>query len=103
MNLITYTPAPWAVGKAIAGEPAVVKRDGDDVTILAIVTVNGDGDTDGNARLMASAPALLKALDDLMVILTDSGHDGDSPEIAVACTIAESVIADALGIRGGAQ
>ncbi len=53
--------------------------------------------SDENARIIASAGLVLEALEGLVAILEDSGHDGDSPEIAVACTFAASLIARARG------
>ena len=62
-----HTPGPWTIGpKFIGTMSSVIKERGNGKLIIAhIDDVDGfEGDTAANARLIAAAPELLKALEE---------------------------------------
>jgi len=73
MSAAKHTPGPWEVHRG----GGLVRRDNGDDTCCSIAEicvpyrhgighVRGDSEQQANARLIAAAPALLKALEDIM-------------------------------------
>lgn len=56
----TWTPGPWHVGESHTDEPAIRNTDNDCVAVACELL---EGEADANARLIASAPELLAALE----------------------------------------
>ena len=89
-----YTPGPWKVVKDAFGF-CINQRDDDDGNIRAIADIRkyapGGGTAEGNARLIAAAPELLDALQEIEVFM---GADFDDLPIA---SKARAAIAKATG------
>jgi len=64
------SPTPWEVGKTKMCQVAMVKTIKDALG-HPFAAVNGDENADANARLIASAPAMLCALKTLQAIMKD--------------------------------
>jgi hypothetical protein len=97
-----FTPGPWVVDTTIHGESIIhVRRDCDDwVSSVAVLWAQPVGGCDvnvANARLIAAAPELLEALQELLES-AESVCDGDSTEIPPnwAANIARAAIAKAV-------
>lgn len=83
-----HTPGPWAVSRLVGGEIGIY-REGDGRRDLARVHLaDTDAECEANARLIAAAPDMLRALERILVYA-----DGDP----VITSIAADTIAAATG------
>jgi len=100
----THTPAPWQVWKFDEQSVAVGPVAGG-LAVAQIVTTNAHGiptaqteqTGQANAHLVAAAPDLFAALDDLLSYL--EGYDHDYPEAAGYFDRARTALAKAEGVK----
>ena len=90
-----FTPGPWAkiaTGDSLSIAAKAGETSWKDVAIVAMPTGTTKAEKQANARLIAAAPELLAALENLCNLITDE----DMPnEIRDAESIARAVIAKA--------
>ncbi len=91
-----YTPGPWSIstiGRGFYISPA--RRAGEIAALIPFVGVS-DAQRDANARLIAAAPRLAKALEGLLERYADWPDAGVSPRVLEA----RAALAEALGTTG---
>lgn len=97
-----HTPGPWTATRPRAASNYGAMRvyvEGGGRTIATVAFMRDktfDQSTD-DARLIAAAPELLKALATLLSIASDSVEYGDWPELQDACAEASAAIAKSEG------
>lgn len=73
---MNHTPGPWYTAETINGDILIIAKDGESGRQISVVRSIVDGLTEqeqlANARLMASAPDLLKALEEVLYTDCDS-------------------------------
>ena len=92
-----HTPGPWSVEIDHQTEAPEFIRAYHEGEMFDIATLSDETEDIGaNARLIAAAPDLLAALDDLLFYL--EGYDHDYPEAAPKFDRARAAIAKAVGV-----
>lgn len=109
METQRHTPGPWVADHTgdYADDPAKVVKicypDGQQRHLAKVYDcyLPGDGDGDANARLIAAAPDLLAALEDLVGLaaaaMHDANRDGGEYDDGVELAAARAAIAKARG------
>ena len=73
---MNHTPGPWYTAETTNGDTLIIAKDGNSGRQISVVRSIVDGLTEqeqlANARLMASAPDLLKALEDVLYTVCDT-------------------------------
>lgn len=75
MSENTHTPGPWRVGRA---GPNLCPTVGTETGLMVAMVTHGEGHpTEANAKLIATAPELLAALQELVASEWEYMDDGD--------------------------
>ena len=68
MSNTKHTPGPWKIGMSLSGKPTIYTE----VDFKSVAWVDHDrSESDANAKLIAAAPELLEALDELRTAIID--------------------------------
>lgn len=91
-----HTPGPWVIGRSGHGRPYQVETAGGlCITKWGGISRPASAEGEANARLIAAAPELLAALDDLLIAYCDPGNQGSDHDEKVEA--ARAAIAKARG------
>ncbi len=73
---MAYTPGPWEANEADPGEffPWEVRKNGYYIAVCQDVVRQGE--TESNARLLAAAPDLLQALENVRLLISEAAQTG---------------------------
>lgn len=103
-----HTPGPWSVPRKAWNDPKDPHFDHCDVihsgTRVAKVSGVGSEETEANARLVAAAPEMLEALEELLLHEGERdtnnglGLELDSDDLELAKTKARAIISKAKGV-----
>ena len=90
-----FTPGPWKDGIEIPLKAISCERAGFALVFINTGSPKREEQAKANARLIASAPELLRALDDLLIAYCDPGNQGSDHDDKVEA--ARAAIAKARG------
>ena len=95
-----HTPGPWSVTGRHGGSTTLVCREDDDGAMTCIAQVEPITSEQANARLIAAAPALLAALEELVAERSPGGYHDDLND-TYGLELARAAISEAQGPEGG--
>lgn len=99
---MTHTPGPWELDESLRGNSYTAISGEDWIELATVVTRMKSSDEyspEGlaNARLIAAAPELLAALEDMFALFADHAQYDEDGHEAAAVAVARAAIAKAKG------